>query len=269
MPLLRGALAALAVLVAGLAGIALLEGERADSSAEPRSPVTASTTATPAPAPGAARRRPAGSSSEAAAADPLRAKLARLEAAIDWKRSVAHGTPNAGSITGSVRLPREGMHFVTWDPVRWGRFNRAARLHATDRLARLLLKVARAHARAHPAAPRMTIGDLSRPHGQSFDASHGVLGEFGGRGTLGHVSHQNGLDADIYYPRKDGRERAPDALDQIDRRLAQDLVDRFVAAGAQFVFVGPRTGLTGPPGIVQPTPRHDDHMHVRLTPSGG
>ena len=73
-----------------------------------------------------------------------------------------------------------------------------------------------------------------------------------------------GLDVDVYYPRRDGREGAPDGPGGVDVRLAQDLVDRFVAAGARFVFVGPRTGLTGPPGVVQVLARHDGHLHVRL-----
>jgi murein endopeptidase len=109
----------------------------------------------------------------------------------------------------------------------------------------------------HPDAPRVGIGDLSRPQG----------GNFGPRfGYPGHASHQNGLDADVYYPRLDRRERAPVRPAQIDRVLAQDMVDRFVAAGAQYVFVGPRTGLRGPRRVVQAIPHHDNHLHVRLRP---
>jgi hypothetical protein len=55
---------------------------------------------------------------------------------------------------------------------------------------------------------------------------------------------------------------------QINRLLAQELVDRTVAAGAQYVFVGPRTGLTGPRKIVQRLVHHDDHMHVRFFSRG-
>ena len=132
----------------------------------------------------------------------------------------------------------------------------------------MILDVAREHRLSNSTAPRLAVGDLSRPRGGSFDATYGIVGEFGpGRGTLGHVSHQNGLDVDVYYPRRDRRERAPRSLGQIDRKLSQDLVDRFVAAGAQLVFVGPRTALSGPPGVVQPLARHDDHMHVRLPPA--
>jgi murein endopeptidase len=99
----------------------------------------------------------------------------------------------------------------------------------------------------------MAIGDLSRPHG----------GDFGPRfGYIGHASHQNGLDADVYYPRADGRERAPRNAAQIDRRLSQELVDRFVRAGAALVLVGPSTGLTGP--RVEVLANHDNHLHMRL-----
>jgi murein endopeptidase len=101
------------------------------------------------------------------------------------------------------------------------------------------------------------IGDLSRPRG----------GDFGVRfGPPGHRSHQNGLDADVYYPRRDRRLIAPGSAVDVDERLAQDLVDRFVRAGARLVFVGPATDLTGPRGVVQRLTNHDDHLHVRIAP---
>ena len=53
-----------------------------------------------------------------------------------------------------------------------------------------------------------------------------------------HVSHQNGLDVDVYYPRLDRRLSAPIGSSQVDHRLAQALLDRFLAAGAHMVFVG-------------------------------
>jgi hypothetical protein len=69
---------------------------------------------------------------------------------------------------------------------------------------------------------------------------------------------------DVYYPRLDRQERPADRPADVDRALAQDLVDRFVAAGAELVFVGPRSGLKGPPKIVQPLVHHDRHLHVRI-----
>jgi len=178
------------------------------------------------------------------------------EAKIVWHASRALGTPNAGALVGGVKLPPEGRHFFTWDPeqqvVRSPRWRR----YATARLIRTLLRVVADFARAHPSAPRVAVGDLSRPNGGDFGAAHSP--------RVPHFSHQNGLDADVYYPRRDRRETAPVRVADIDLRLAQDLVDRFVAAGARFVFVGPNTPLTGPAGVVQVAPRHDNHLHVRL-----
>jgi hypothetical protein len=75
------------------------------------------------------------------------------------------------------------------------------------------------------------------------------------------------LDVDIYYPRDD-RRRGQAAHRRSGRpaRL-QQLVDAFVDAGAEFVFVGLRVRLDGPPDVVQAIPHHDDHLHVRL-PAG-
>ena len=185
-----------------------------------------------------------------------RATRRRLEAGIVWHRSRAIGLPYAGHLAGGIRLPREGVHFFTWDPVLHRSPDRPWRRYGTDRLVRTLLAVIDAYAAAHPHAPRVGIGDLSRPHGGDFGP------EFGG---IGHASHQNGLDADVYYPRLDRRERAPRRVSQIHHQLAQDLVDRFVRAGAQ--IVGPSTGLHGPAGVVRVLAHHDDHLHVRLPPA--
>ncbi len=174
------------------------------------------------------------------------------------RASVALGTPSAGRLVRGVRLPASGPHHVTWDPIRKRAPSRGWRRHGTDRLVRLILRVARQHRRAHPQAPRLLVGDLSRPRG----------GDFGARvsGGVGHVSHQNGLDVDVYYARKDRRRRTPTQVAHVDRRLAQDLVDRFVAAGVERVFTGPSLGLRGPRAVVQPLPHHDNHLHVRIRP---
>jgi len=174
---------------------------------------------------------------------------------VAWRRSRAVGRPDRGRLVRAVQLPAEGRDFFTWDPILKRSPNRPWRRWATDRLVRTLLRVLREYRAANPGAPRVGIGDLSRPRG----------GEFGRRfGGLGHVSHQNGLDADVYFPRRDRLERRAYAPRQVDRALAQDLVDRFVAAGAHYVFVGPRVRLRGRPGVVQRLVHHDDHLHVRI-----
>jgi murein endopeptidase len=174
---------------------------------------------------------------------------------LQWHDSTSIGTHTAGRLEQGVRLPAEGRTFFTWDPVLRRSPNRAWRRWGTDRLVRVVLGVAREYRAAHPRAPRMAVGDLSRPNG----------GDFGPRfGYIGHASHQNGLDVDVYYPRADGRELAPRDATEIDRRLSQELVNRFLAAGAEVIFVGPNTGLVGPAGRVQPLAQHDNHLHVRL-----
>ena len=120
----------------------------------------------------------------------------------------------------------------------------------------MVLRVARRHAaREAVPLPPMLVGDLSRPRG----------GEFGRRfGALGHSGRQNGLDAGHLLPASDGRNAPPRTVRQVDMRLAQRLVDLFVAAGAKRVLVGPHLPLTGPRGVVKPWPNHDNHLHVRI-----
>ena len=105
---------------------------------------------------------------------------------------------------------------------------------------RTTLGVLRGFARDHPKAPRVGVGDLSVRGGGDFGPEVG--------GGIGHATHQNGLDVDVYYPLKSEAERAPLSVGEVDVALAQDLVDRFVAAGAVTVYVGPNLPLTGPPG---------------------
>jgi hypothetical protein len=167
-----------------------------------------------------------------------------------WRRSRSIGSPSAGRLIDAVQLPEHGFRFFTWDPLLKRQPDRPGRRWGSARLVRLVLRVIREYGRDHPHAPRLGVGDLSRRHG----------GWFGAR----HVSHQNGLDVDIFFPRLDRRERPPDRPGQIDPQLAQDLVDRFVRAGAIRVFVGPRTGLLGDRRIVQVLGGHDNHLHVRI-----
>jgi murein endopeptidase len=224
----------LAVLLALVAGIVVVAGPDAEKRDDARPPLPA----------------PASRSFEPAVRQP-----AAEASLIAWRRSRSVGRPNAGRLIRGVQLPAEGADWFTWDPARKRSPNRSWRRWGTDRLVRTLLRVLREYRAAHPGAPRVGIGDLSRPHGGNFGR------RFGG---LGHASHQNGLDVDVYYPRRDRLERRPYAPRQVDRALAQELVDRFAAAGARYVFVGPRLGLRGRRGVVERLANHDDHMHVRL-----
>ena len=81
-----------------------------------------------------------------------------------WRDSAALGVPEGGRLARGVRFPREGRHFFTWDPVERESPNRPWRRWGTDDLVRLVLDVLADHRRAYPRAPRLGVGDLSRPH---------------------------------------------------------------------------------------------------------
>ena len=168
--------------------------------------------------------------------------------------SRAVGQPWRGKLVNGVQVPANGVAFFTFDSALRRSPSRGWRRWGTDVTVTHTLAVIREFHAAHPEAPRLGIGDLSRPRGGPFGRAYG---------GLGHASHQNGQDVDVYYPRKDRAEKPPTKPSQVDRRLAQDLVDRFLAEGAQICFVGPNVGLTGPRGRVQKLVHHDDHVHVR------
>jgi murein endopeptidase len=189
----------------------------------------------------------------------LRRSEERSRPKIEWRHSTAIGVPEAGRLEDGVKLPFGGNNYFTWDPIQRESPNRGWRRWGSNRLVRTTLRVVREFAAAHPRAPRVGIGDLSRPEGGDFGPAYGLPG---------HASHQNGLDVDLYYPLLNRGERAPLSVEEIDRELSQDLVDRFVAAGAEVIFVGPNTGLKGPPGVVVPLVNHDNHLHVRLPRPG-
>ena len=170
-------------------------------------------------------------------------------------RSVAVGEPWNGRLVDGVQLPVAGPDFLSWDAILHTTPDRPWRRWGTDALILTLEHVTRSFREAHPGAQPVLIADLSRPNGGFFGR------EYGG---LGHASHQNGRDADVMYPRRDRLLRGALRPAQVDRALAQDLVNRFVAAGAQKVFVGLHVGLRGPRGVVQAIPYHDDHLHVRI-----
>jgi hypothetical protein len=183
-------------------------------------------------------------------ARPKRAeKTPEMFPTVEWDRAQSHGLPYAGRLSSGTALPVEGPHWVTWNPVADEVPNRPHRLYGHERTIRALLDVSAAYAAAHPGAPRIVVGDISFPDGGPMEL---------------HRSHQNGLDVDVYYPRRDGIERAPVATRQVDRALTQDLLDRFLAAGAGVIFVGYSLGLVGPADRVVPYPNHEDHMHVRF-----
>jgi murein endopeptidase len=192
----------------------------------------------------------------AATSEQVQRKAARLHAVpkIDWHHARSLGLPYGGRLVDGTQLPVKGPNWVTWNPITDSVPNLPKRLYGDEHTIGTILSVTRAYRAERPHAARVVIGDISRDTGGPMDD---------------HLSHQNGLDVDVYFPRVDRQLRAPTASGQIDHRLAQDLLDRFVAAGAQMIFVSHSTGLHGPANVVMPWPGHDYHMHVRFPPPGG
>jgi hypothetical protein len=171
--------------------------------------------------------------------------------------SVAHGTPNGGSLSGAVRLPVRGEGFYTYDPATQRPPQSPERRWGTTALVDQILDLGRWWHARHPRGARLGVGDLSRRSGGPFTGP-----------VVGHSSHQNGLDVDIRLPRRDGVE-GPATAATYDRALTQQVVDRLVAQGASLVLIGPSLDLTGPAGVVVRWPNHDDHLHVRFPDPDG
>lgn len=171
------------------------------------------------------------------------------------QRSRAIGKPWNGRLENAVQFPASGPGFFTIDMARKTSPSDWWRRCATDTTVTRTMAVLAQFRGAHADGPRLGVADLSLPRGGPFGPEYG--------GGLGHASHQNGRDVDIYWPRRDRAERVPERPREVDRALSQDLVDRLVAAGAEYVFVGPSLGLRGPRGVVQKLAHHDDHVHVR------
>lgn len=170
---------------------------------------------------------------------------------ISWHHATSVGLPYGGRLMHGTQLPVHGADWVTWNPITDSSPNLPYRLYGNQHTISEIVRVTHAYRAAHPHVPPVVIGDISFEHGGPMDD---------------HLSHQNGLDVDIYFPRRDHELRAPTTTAQIDHRLAQDLLDRFVAAGAEKIFISPTSGFRGPADVVMPWPGHEYHMHVRFPP---
>lgn len=176
-----------------------------------------------------------------------------VEARIQWRESIAHGTANTGWLERGVILPERGPGFYTYYPYTQRPPNREDRRHGTALLVREIVALGKWWEATNPGAPRLGIGDLSAEGGGDFDL---------------HASHENGLDVDIRLPRSDGQEGQSNP-GNYDRRLTQGIVDRVVARGAEYVFYGPNLDVRGPSGRVMIWPNHDDHLHIRFPDPDG
>ena len=125
-------------------------------------------------------------------------------------------------------MPARGPHFETWDPILRRIPNRGWRRFATDDLVRMVMRVQRRYAAIEPGELPMLVGDMSRARGGDFGVKYGIVG---------HSSHQNGLDMDVYYPRRDGERGVPRRPAAVDRRLADKTIRTGIFAASIAVGV--------------------------------
>jgi murein endopeptidase len=145
--------------------------------------------------------------------------------------SRAIGRPWDGRLSCGQQLPVASVDYTTWDNALQRPLNRPWRRYGTEKLVTITERIAADYRTRW--GTRIVIGDLSRTRGGHFGP------EFGGSG---HASHQNGLDVDIYYPRRDRLDLPPFKIRDVDRTRAQWLVDR-VERDAKIAFIGPNVGL--------------------------
>ena len=97
----------------------------------------------------------------------------------------SRGSFRAGSLSGGVRVPDEGLdHYLLFPPRCAGTTTADANAWGHPRVVETVLAVARDVRRALPSAARLAVGDLS--------------GREGGK-IPHHLSHQNGLDVDVWF----------------------------------------------------------------------
>lgn len=173
--------------------------------------------------------------------------------ACDVDRSVVGGTYSNGSLANAFNLPDRGpgyIHFRGGDPVDrddWASFA----------VIRCLESVGREWASSDL---RVNVGDLSLQPGGRF---------------VPHGSHQNGLDLDVRYVRRDD-ENAPLDLrwqsEHYDPIATRELMDTFIRrCPVQLIFVDTTAvdftneDLAAP--VLIHAQGHSNHFHVRLKKS--
>jgi peptidoglycan hydrolase-like protein with peptidoglycan-binding domain len=149
-------------------------------------------------------------------------------------------TPTGSNAAVDTPLPRSapGMysHGIT------------SRQYGVRQTIQALLSIGRRWAAAHPNGPEIGVGDIS----------------FQGGGVMKpHVSHQKGIDADIWLMRNDGVKalttyKSPSYSQTLTQQLV-DMIRTNDVLKVQFI-------LNNDPQIqgVKPWPGHDNHLHVRF-----
>ncbi len=227
------ALSAVGVVLVAAAAYAIYSSTRDEDKSSPKS----------GPAPAAVKTTGAADERSQPAPKPQRERTG----------SVAVGSPDHGRLEHGVAFPAAGANHFTWDVVTKTSPNPRPRRYGTDYVVRSVLKAVRRYRKRHPGAAKVGIGDLSRRRGGDFGA--------------GNPGHENGLVVTVLYPRHDGGESEAAFVDEVDRGLAQALLDEFMRVGATGVSIDPRLGLKVP-GRVAQSASSEPRMDVRFPKRG-
>lgn len=158
---------------------------------------------------------------------------------------ITGGTRDDGCLIDAWQLPKSGFgyyHYAGTDEPgtdNWG----------TKELIDLIENVGFDWYLLHSEGPRIGILDMSLQYGGPFPP---------------HETHQNGLDVDVRYVRKDDVE-APITINdpQYDRDRSGVLISLFLDYGAEFIFTSD-TELAQLDPQIKFVPQHENHFHVRL-----
>jgi len=151
--------------------------------------------------------------------------------------------------TGTCATPYPSV-VIPLPPVGLGFYSSvtSSRRFGTDQTIKARLTIAANWFAAHPAGPRIGIGDLSFRCGGKMPP---------------HVSHDKGKDADIRLPRNDGKEQGTEYTSSTySQTLTQELVHLIRAnpiARVQYIFFNDPV-VTG----VKYWKGHHNHLHVRF-----
>ncbi|MCD6249474.1 MAG: hypothetical protein J7J98_03985 [candidate division Zixibacteria bacterium] len=183
--------------------------------------------------------------------------------------SIAHGTPNDGWIEHALNLPDQGAgywHNRGTDPVDKDDWGVLSMLNMLEGAGRDWLFY-----REPP--PVITINDISEG-----DETTQVFGGYWSDHPGG--SHQNGLDVDIRYIRKDNELQGLSLKTQAGRdaydapATARMLTDLIRNGSIIKIILSPHHSLRFPPDtsrayVVVTDTSHDDHIHLRIEDPDG
>ena len=178
--------------------------------------------------------------------------------------SIAHGTPSNGWIEKGINMVNSGTgyyHYLGTDDAETDDWAVLAMINIIE-------GAGRAWHDGNQSPPRIGIGDLSKGNASTE--------EFGGSFPP-HTSHQNGLDVDIRYIRKDNKEDGLNLLDTLERRNYDTtatiaLMNYLFSNGtAARIIVSQYCGISFKyvPATYDTTGAHDNHFHLRIVDPDG